>query len=309
MKWGQPSNLVTHALTIDVEDWYHPELVRDHVDWSKVEGRVTNSVPIILDLMRKYKVKGTFFILGEVARRFPEIVREIDREGHELGCHGMSHQPLEKIGEDGLRKELQDFENLMKKILGNVKIKGFRAPTFSLNRNTKWVLPLLKEFGYFYDSSIFPTRIFLNRLYGIKNAPRFPYRISFNDPAREDPNSPLWEFPAALMEFAGFRFPVSGGIYLRVLPHFVFKRMLRRISNEGPFFIYLHPWEWDPGTPRISLPIFSRWATYWGMKHVLKKLEGLLRTFAFSKMENVLQEVIQKRERNESKNPCSYPCL
>ncbi len=295
MKWDKRRNLVTNALTIDVEDWYHPELVRGHVDWAKVEGRVSDSVPIILDLLRKHRVKGTFFILGEVASKFPEIVREIDREGHELGCHGMSHQPLEKIGEDGLRKELQDFQNIMRKILGDVKIKGFRAPTFSLNQNTKWALPLLQEFGYSYDSSIFPTRIFLNRLYGIKNAPRFPYRISFDDPASEDPNSPLWEFPAALMELGGYRFPASGGIYLRVFPHFIFKRMLKKINKEGPFFIYLHPWEWDPQTPRISLPIFSRWATYLGLKTVVKKLDGLLGTFQFSRMDEVLQEIIQER--------------
>jgi len=253
--------------------------------------------------------EGDIFHLGEVAQRFPNLVREINSEGHELGCHGMSHRPLGKMSEEELRKELQDFQNLIKKILGDVKIKGFRAPTFSLNRNTKWALPLLQEFGYSYDSSIFPTRIFLNRLYGVKNAPRFPYRISFEDPGKEDPESPLWEFPAALMEFGGYRFPASGGIYLRVLPYFLFKRMLKRIGKEGPFFIYLHPWEWDPKTPRISLPLFSRWATYLGMKHVLKKLEGLLRTFRFSKMDDVLREIIQKREADESKHPCSHPCL
>jgi polysaccharide deacetylase family protein (PEP-CTERM system associated) len=296
MKWKESRNLRNHALTIDVEDWYHPELVRDHVDLTKVEGRVPESIPIILDLLKKHGVKATFFVLGEVARKFPEIVRQIDREGHELGCHGMSHRTLGDLGEEGFRKELQDFQNLMEEILGDVKIKGFRAPTFSLNQDTKWALPLLRAFGYSYDSSIFPTRIFLNRLYGIKNAPRFPYRISFDDPGKEDPDSHLWEFPAALMEIGGYRFPVSGGIYLRVLPYPVFKGALRRISKEGPFFIYLHPWEWDAGTPRISLSLFSRWATYSGMKNVLTKLEGLFKTFPFTRMDEVLANVVQKGE-------------
>ncbi len=177
MKGKGSGNLGTHALTIDVEDWYHPELVRDHVDLTKVEGRIPESVPIILGLLKKHGVKATFFVLGEVAQRFPEIVRQIDREGHELGCHGMSHRTLGDLGEEGFRKELQDFRILMKELLGAVMIKGFRAPTFSLNHDTKWALPLLREFGYRYDSSVFPTKIFLNRLYGIKNAPRFPYRI------------------------------------------------------------------------------------------------------------------------------------
>jgi polysaccharide deacetylase family protein (PEP-CTERM system associated) len=293
-----------HALTIDVEDWYHPELVRDHVNLANVAGRVSESVPIILDLLKKHNVKATFFVLGEVARRFPEIVRQIDREGHELGCHGMSHRTLGDLGEEGFRKELQDFRNLMREILGDVKIKGFRAPTFSLNQDTKWALPLLQEFGYSYDSSIFPTKIFLNRLYGIKNAPRFPYRISFDDPGKEDRKSELWEFPAALMEIGGVRFPVSGGIYLRVLPHFVFKGALKRMSKEGSFFIYLHPWEWDKGTPRMSLSLFARWATYSGMKKVLTKLEGLLEAFPFSRMDEVLEKGIQK---GESFGPTHYP--
>jgi polysaccharide deacetylase family protein (PEP-CTERM system associated) len=294
MKWKESRNLRIHALTIDVEDWYHPELVRGHVDLTKVEDRVSESVPIILDLLKKHGVKATFFVLGEVARRFPEIVRQIDREGHELGCHGMSHRTLGDLGEEGFRKELQDFQDLMREILGDVEIKGFRAPTFSLNLDTKWALPLLRAFGYSYDSSIFPTRIFLNRLYGIKNAPRFPYRISFDDPGKEDPNSELWEFPAALMEIGGYRVPASGGIYLRVLPYLVFRESLKRISKEGPFFIYLHPWEWDTGTPRISLSPFSRWATYSGMKTVLTKLEGLLKAFPFSRMDDVLENVVQK---------------
>jgi len=282
-----------HALTIDVEDWYHPELVREHIDLAKAEGRVCDAIPIILDLLNKHQVKATFFILGEVAHRFPEVVRQIAREGHELGCHGMSHRTLGDLGKVGFRKELQDFQNLMKEILGDVEIKGFRAPTFSLNEDTKWALPLLREFGYSYDSSIFPTKIFLNRLYGMKNAPRFPYRISLDDPGKEDPNSNFWEFPAALVEIGGYRFPVSGGIYLRVLPSLFFRQALKRISKEGPFYIYLHPWEWDCGTPRISLSHFSRWATYSGMKKVLTKLEGLLETFPFSRMDQVLETVVE----------------
>ena len=292
-----------------MEDWYHPELVRDHVDPTRVGGRIAESVPIILNLLKKYGVKATFFILGEMARRFPEIVRQIDREGHEVGCHGMSHRTLGDLGEEGFRKELQDFQALIKEILGDVKIKGFRAPTFSLNQETKWALPLLRTFGYSYDSSIFPTRIFLNRLYGVKDAPRFPYRISFDDPGKEDPSSGLWEFPAALVEVCGYRFPVSGGIYLRVLPHSVFKTALKRLSKEGPFFVYLHPWEWDTGTPRVSLSLFSRWATYSGLETVLTKLEGLLRIFSFTRMDDVLQQIIQKGEPFGSTHPCPDPCL
>lgn len=295
--------MLTNALTIDVEDWFHPELVRDHVDLAKAEGRAPEAVSILLNLLNKYRVKATFFILGEVAGRFPGLIRQLHQEGHELGCHGMSHRMLRDLGEKAFRQELIDFRSLMKGILGNVEIKGFRAPTFSLDLDTRWALPVLNDFGYRYDSSIFPTKIFLNRIYGVKNAPRFPYRISFDDPGREDPNSPLWEFPAALVQMMNVRFPFSGGFYLRAIPFSLFKRALKRINQEGPFNIYLHPWEWDRGAPRIPLPLYSRLVTYYGMKNVLLKLEGLLRTFSFSRMDEALEKMAQYGGKIGSSRP------
>lgn len=285
--------MVTNALTIDVEDWFHPELVRDHIDLAKAEGRASEAVAILLNLLNKYKVKATFFILGEVARRCPDLIHQLHVEGHELGCHGMSHRMLRDLGEKAFRQELLDFRNLMQEILGNVEIRGFRAPTFSLDLDTRWALPVLNDLGYYYDSSIFPTKIFMNRIYGVKNAPRFPYRISFENPGREDPNSPLWEFPAALVQVMGVRFPFSGGFYLRAIPFSLFKGALKWINREGPFNIYLHPWEWDRGTPRIPLSLYSRLVTYYGMKNVLFKLEGLLRTFSFSRMDKVIEKLAQ----------------
>ena len=142
-------------------------------------------------------MKATFFILGEVASQFPSLVQRIHEEGHEIGCHGMSHRMLGDLEKEGSEKELKDFKNLMKEILGDVTIKGFRAPTFSLNRTDEWALPILRDFGYLYDSSLFPKKLFWNPLYGLDDAPRHPYRISFEDLCQEDPKSPLWEFPAA----------------------------------------------------------------------------------------------------------------
>jgi polysaccharide deacetylase family protein (PEP-CTERM system associated) len=287
-KTGKEKALITNALTIDVEDWFHPELVRDHVDLAKAEGRVPEAVYLLLNLLNKHRVKATFFILGEVALRYPDLIRQLHREGHELGCHGMSHRMLKDLGEETFRKELLDFRSLTKEILGDVEIKGFRAPTFSLDRESRWALPILRDFGYRYDSSIFPAKIFLNRMYGIKNGPRFPYRISFDDPGREDPSSPLWEFPVALGRLMGVRFPFSGGFYLRATPFSLFKIALKRMNQEGPFNIYLHPWEWDRGTPRVPLSLYSRLVTYYGMNNLLLKLEGLLRAFSFSRMDEVL---------------------
>lgn len=280
---------MTNALTIDVEDWFHPELVRDHLGSIVVEGRLPQAILPILNLLDRYEVKATFFILGDAAWRFPRLVRRIYEEGHEIGCHGMSHRMLGDLGKDGLEKELKDFRELMKKVLGDVEIMGFRAPTFSLAEKTKWALPILKDFGYLYDTSLFPARFFWNPLYGVEKAPRYPYRISLDDLLREDPDSPLWEFPAAIVRVGRFSFPVSGGFYLRSVPLWFSKWALRRINQEGPFHLYLHPWECDVKTPQVPLPLLPRLATYFGIQGMLSKLEGLLRTFSFSRMDGVLK--------------------
>ncbi len=278
-----------NGLTIDVEDWFHPELVRSHLDSTSPRERVSKAILPILNLLDQYKVKASFFILGEVAKQCPDLVREIYRKGHEVGCHGMSHRMLDDLGEEEFKKELLEFQNLIKEILGDVEIKGFRAPTFSLHQKTKWALPILKDFGYLYDASLFPIKLFGNRLYGVDQAPRFPYRICFENPCEEDPHSPLWEFPAAVVSLGTLKIPVSGGFYLRVFPVWFFKWALRRMNQEGPFNIYLHPWECDIHTPRVSLPLISKWITYYGMNPMISKLEGLLKVFSFSRMDEVLK--------------------
>ena len=285
---GLGRSLYTHALTIDLEDWYHPELVREHLGSKLPEGRLPEDVPVILNLLKRYDVKATFFVLGECAAHFPGLVQRIYEEGHEIGCHGMSHRMLGDLGQEGLKRELQDFQSLMKQVLGDARIKGFRAPTFSLNQRTKWALPILKEFGYCYDSSIFPARLFWNPLYGVVGAPRFPYRISFENICHEDPKGLLWEFPAAITRVAGIDLPVGGGFYLRTIPAFIYRWGLQKLNRQGSFFIYLHPWEWSRDTPRLPLPFLSAQATYFGTGKVLSKSEALLRIFSFSRMDEVL---------------------
>jgi polysaccharide deacetylase family protein (PEP-CTERM system associated) len=278
-----------NVLTIDVEDWFHPELVRSHVNSTPSKRRVFGAILPILDLLDRYNVKATFFVLGEVAREFPNLVLKIFEKGHEIGSHGMSHKMLEDLGEEGFKNELEDFGNVVKEILGPVPIQGYRAPTFSLNQKTKWALPILRDFGYLYDSSLFPTKFLGNRLYGVDKAPKFPYHISFETPSEEDPNSPLWEFPAAVVQIGKLRIPMSGGFYLRTFPLWFFKWGLKRINREGPFYLYLHPWESDIHTPRLPLPLVSKWITYHGMNRMLPKLEELLKTFSFSRMDEVLK--------------------
>ena len=274
-----------NALCIDLEDWYHPELLRKRVG-EKAVSQVEEATHPILDLLDVHRVKASFFIVGEVAERNPDLVKSIFMKGHEIGCHGYSHKALWDLNEGLFREELERFHSVMEKILGKVEIRGFRAPTFSLDRRTAWALRVLLEMGYRYDASIFPVR--LNRLYGMDGAPTRPYRISMEDVSKEDPESPLMEFPMALLTIGRLKLPISGGFYLRVLPIVFLHWGLKRINRHHPFLLYFHPWEGYEKTPRLELPFYNRLISYYGIRSAFGKLESLLRNFRFGRVDQVL---------------------
>ena len=240
----------------------------------------------VLDLLDRYQTKGTFFIVGEVAERHPELVRLIFQKGHEIGCHGFSHHPLWKLSEELFREELRRFHSLMGGILEKVLIKGFRAPSFSLDNRTKWALRVLVDFGYQYDASIFPVK--LNPLYGVSGAPMQPYRISLKDVREEDLASPLMEFPTPPLKLGKLKIPIAGGFYLRMFPISFLLWGLRRINRKQPFLLYFHPWEGYAETPRLKLSFTHRLISYYGIHSALKKLEFLLNHFKFARVDQVL---------------------
>jgi polysaccharide deacetylase family protein (PEP-CTERM system associated) len=275
-----------NALSVDVEDWHHPELIRDRIGAGEVAPRVEQATRPILQLFAKYQVRATFFIVGEVARSASDLVREIAAAGHEIGCHSMSHRPLWELTPDEFRRELADFAEAMS---GLPRAIGFRAPTFSLDQRTRWAVPILREFGYEYDSSIFPLR---NYLYGVADCPPTPYPLGELDVTRPDPGSGLWEFPMSAVRWGRIKLPVSGGFYMRATPAALLRPLLARINAQGwPFVIYAHPWEMDAGTPRLrNLPLLSRWVTYWNIAGALGKLERLLQIFGFAPLQDVLKQ-------------------
>lgn len=276
---------VINALSIDLEDWYHPELVRKSVGQCPV-SQIEDATRPVLNLLDSYEVKATFFVLGELGERNPGLIESIFQRGHEVGCHGFSHKPLWELDEGLFREELRRFHSVMERILGKVKIKGFRAPTFSLDHRTKWALKVLLDHGYQYDASVFPVK--LNRLYGMDGAPTRPYRISFEDVRKEDPQSPLLEFPMPLLTLGRLKIPISGGFYLRIFPITFLHWGLKRINREGPFFLYFHPWESYGKTPRLNLPLYNYMITYYGIRSALGKLEFLLKHFRFTRVDRVL---------------------
>ena len=274
------------AITFDVEDWYHPELARAHVPPGDTRSVVREGVAVVLDLLRRHAIQSTFFVLGEVAARFPQLVRDIAAGGHELASHGMTHRPLWALDRESFRQELRDCRAAVREALGHEDMVGFRAPTFSLDRSTAWALDVLREEGFRYDSSIFPLRV---KLYGVAGAPQGIYRPAAGDLATHDPAGAIVEFPVAVGTLGPLRLPVGGGFYLRALPSWVLEPALDHIARERPFNLYLHPWECAPGLPRLPLAPVDRLITYVGLDSVSPKLERLLGRYTFATMRGILE--------------------
>jgi len=272
-----------NALSVDVEDWFHPELVRGRAGDAAV-SRVETATGAILDLLARYQVKATFFVVGEVARDHPSLVHRLVAEGHEVACHGFSHRPLWDLTPASLAAELAAWAGVVEPITGRPAL-GFRAPTFSLEERTAWAIPVLRRAGYRYDSSIFPVR---NYLYGVNGVPAGPYRLSEDDITRPADDG-LWEFPMTVWRVGPVPLPVAGGFYLRLLPLPLVLLALRQVSQRRPFVLYLHPWETDAGTPRRPLPALDRWVTYSHTgEPTRRKLEALLRQFPLAPLSRVL---------------------
>jgi len=266
-----PANI----LTVDVEDWYHG--VSRYVKLPSPDSRLQYSLPMIMDLLRKYRAKATFFVLGEVAQNFPELVEQIAADGHEVGCHGFSHRHLEEIGPVDFNEEIKKATKLLEKICGG-RILSFRAPLFSVTKSTLWGLKIVRKQGYIFDSSIFPT---YHPFYGIPNEPRYPHIISLSKKSTNVENE-IIEFPILTRRFLNTNIPVGGGTYLRFLRQTLLTDSVRNMNKKGwPATIYIHPWELDSFVPDVSFNPIIKYITYHNVSKTKTYLETLLRTFKF----------------------------
>jgi polysaccharide deacetylase family protein (PEP-CTERM system associated) len=262
-----------NALSIDVEDWFCANNITSVIPrerWGECASRVVESTRLVLEIMKEAKTRATFFVLGWVAERYPHLVREIAAAGHEVASHGFGHQLLYRMSpqefDDDLGRSLEVLRNLAPE-----PVIGYRAPSFSIVERTLWALPILEKHGILYDSSIFPVAHHPD--YGIADAPRTPYRLSAN----------LWEFPLAAWPVLGMNLPVAGGGYFRLLPYKVTEFALRRLSAaRSSFMFYLHPWEFDPGQPRVALPWSKRVRHYSNLAKTEGKFRRLLSSFRFT---------------------------
>ncbi|MBC7090508.1 MAG: polysaccharide deacetylase family protein [Nitrososphaeria archaeon] len=278
-----------NAFSVDLEYWWCNEFLTNYLP-NRKEDQIIESLSPILKLLDKYNVRATFFVLGIVAEKHPDVIELIYNKGHEISSHAWSHKPLHKLNKNEFENEMDKSVKLLYKLI-HEKPKGFRAPSFSLNNNTKWALNILEKHGFYYDSSIFPIRTIL---YGVPNAPLHPYRISKDNVSIEDPKSPILEAPLTVYKIFGLNIPIAGGFYLRLIPFDILKLMLRKVNKSMPAIMYIHPWETYPKTPRLNIPLEYRFITYYGINFALKKVEGLLKEFRFKPIEEVLDSLCTK---------------
>lgn len=270
---------VTNAFTVDFEDWYQG-LEIPHTDWDRFEDRIENGSRRLLDLMAGANVRGTFFVLGAVAERHPEWVREIAAAGHEVATHGWSHTLVYQMAPETFREELRRSIALLEDLAGQ-KVVGHRAPFFSITKRSLWALEILRECGIEYDSSIFPV---VNYRYGIADAPRWPYA------AEAGRAGTLAEFPVTTWRVLGRNLPVAGGAYFRIYPYLLTRTAFRAINREGrAAAFYIHPWELDPDHPRIPLPRRIAATHYANLPATEPRMRRLLADFAFAPMRDVLR--------------------
>jgi len=269
---------IVNALTIDIEDWYQG-IELEPAKWSAYESRVADDVVRMLDILESAKVKASFFALGRVAEEHPDIIRRVHEAGHEIATHGYDHQFIYRQAPKEFAADLERSIEIIESIVPE-KVVGYRAPFFSVTKETLWALSILAEHGIKYDSSIFPIR---NYRYGIPKAPRFMHSISCNN------GNSLVEVPISTMSMFSQNIPFAGGAYLRFFPYPFIKWGIQRLNLQGhSAVVYVHPWEIDPNHPRIELPRRISLTHYLNLHSTEQKIRMLLRDFRFDTLANVV---------------------
>lgn len=273
-----------NAFTVDVEDYFHVAALASAVSrdsWATRECRVERNTERLLALLAGKGIRGTFFVLGWVAERYPALVRRIADGGHEVACHGFSHQLIYRQSPEEFREETARAKTLLEQAIG-APVLGYRAASFSVVRSTLWALDALIDLGFAYDSSIFPIR---HDRYGIPDASPEPGRVAAPS------GRTLVEFPMVPAKLMGMNVPICGGGYFRIFPYWLTRAGLKQInSGRRSFPFYLHPWEIDPGQPRIRVGALSRFRHYTNLDRCERRLGRLLAEFPFAPMRDVLRE-------------------
>lgn len=274
-----------NVLTVDVEEYYHgfeftEALGGDGLD--RLPSRVVAQTERLLDLLQRHGARATFFTLGIIGQRHPRLVRAIVERGHELACHGWDHALLPALGPERFRQDVRAAKHALEQGSGRA-VWGYRAPNYSLRRDTSWAFPTLYEEGYTYDSSVHPIA---HDRYSFPDAPRFPHV------ALEIDGADFWEVPVGTARFAGVNLPLGGGFF-RLFPLALLRSAIRSVNRrEGrPVVLYVHPWEFDPDQPRLAMKRSHRFRHYAGLEGAEEKLATLLTEFTFTSVARAFDQV------------------
>ena len=280
------SDGIINAFSVDVEDYFQVSLFESAVDrraWDNLESRVERNTDRLLALFEASSIRATFFLLGWVAERHPDLVRRIHAQGHELAVHGYDHTRITTQTQDEFREDIRKSKRIIEDIAGE-RVIGYRAPSYSIVDETTWALQILSEEGFLYDSSIFPIH---HDRYGIPDSPRYPWVALNGDP---ESRPPLWEFPVSTVRIFNTNFPFVGGGYLRQFPMFFIRWGMKRVNHgeKKPVMIYIHPWEIDPDQPRQEVKTLTRIRHYRNLEKAEDRLQKLFEEFRFDAIRTVL---------------------
>jgi len=292
----------THALTIDVEDYFHVSAFEreiDRRDWPSFECRVEQNTRRLLDLFALHRVHGTFFVLGWVAERYPQLIADIHTAGHEIASHGFWHRLVYTQSPAEFREDIRMSKQCLEDIAGT-PVTAYRAPSFSITKSSRWSLEILAEEGFSIDSSIFP--IYHDR-YGMPGARREPHPLA-------TPSGTLWEFPPSVCRFAGKNIPIAGGGYFRLFPSTLMRRFwnIAQRQTSAPLMFYLHPWEIDPKQPRLRKgSLATRFRHYLNLGSTYTKLSKMLSHFRFAPIRDVAAQFSHSSVPTAREEPSAEP--
>ena len=278
-----------NILSIDFEDWFHPELIQKYISETDNKPEIIQGIDKILNLLRQKETKATFFVVGELLEYKPELLDLILDNGHEIGFHTMKHARIDSPNfQEHFDNEVKNFARLT-----NGKSKGFRAPSFSLNNDSAWVIDVLENNNYIYDSSVVPAK---TSLYGIPEANTMPYKITSQNLKNNSINGKILEFPLLVTKFLGKKLPAAGGFYLRTLPSRVIENAIKSYEKkEIPGTFYIHSWELTPEfMPKIQLSKKDHFITFHNINKAYPKMENLLEKFQFTSFSKFIQENKEK---------------
>jgi polysaccharide deacetylase family protein (PEP-CTERM system associated) len=281
-----------HCLSFDVEEHFQVSAFWSEArrqQWDKYDSRVENNTGKLVELLTKHDTKATFFVLGWVAERYPGLVKMLVEQGHEIASHGYGHELITSQTPGMFRDDVRRAKGILEDICGK-RVYGYRAPSFSITKDTEWAISVLAEEGYLYDSSIFPV---LHDRYGMPDATPTIHLL------RGEAGC-IWEVPPSTANILGTRLPVAGGGYFRLFPYPILRQLLKRIERAGhPLVMYLHPWEVDPDQPKMQGSCLSMFRHYINLHKTEDRLRFLLEDFCVTSIREAIEPVSQACARAE----------